>query len=1013
MAPAIKPAPRACARVRCPPPPNGICETIPKLPKKDADRTETITAVMGDVGVTPEAARIAASEGAEAEIRAGDCLGRYTVRSLIGAGGMGQVFAAFDPELGRTIALKLIHPDRMIQSPIARARLLREAQALARLHHPNVVTVHDVGTDGDQVFVAMELVEGPTLSEWLRAGERSWREVLVPFLAAGRGLAAAHAAGIVHRDVKPANVIVGKERVVVLDFGLARAGRDDDEPLEPPARKSVLETNLTLTGERMGTPLYMAPEQHSGGAVTAKADQFAFCVGLWEGLHRSRPDGPARAEVPGRVNAAVRRGLAPDPADRWPSMDTLLTALARDPTATRWRLAGAATVVALGVVAVWGLLRSGIADPCTGGAARLAGVWDGPRKDAVRAAFAATQLPFSDDAWRGASARLDGYAARWVDMYGQTCRATRVDGRQSDTLMDLRMACLDRRHAVLGALTDLWAKGMDRESLSAAIEAADGLPTLSECADARALTERIPLPSDPAVAAKVAAARARVDGALALSLAHRWPEAKTAAAEARALADATGWANVRAEAAFAEGDVGSDLQEPGAEATLLDAARLAGEARDDHLAARALVELSRHVVETQLNAERALLVADVAAGMVVRAGNDALLRGRILRNRGQAYLLQGKHDLAQAAFVLSRAITTAAFGGADGETLATVNKLANLADAQGDYVGARALGEKNLTDTIAILGADHPRVAAVLNNLASTLSRAGDFEAAAGYYRRALPIMERVSGPESPAVAIILQNLGGLELMRGHLDPAEALLVRALAIREHALGPEHPHVATSLSDLAEVRRKQGRYQESLDLLERALPIYQKAYGPQHVKVAFLLVAAGYVFEAKGDAAGALGYYQRALAIRKQALGGAHAVTLDSTNQVARTLAALNRCDEAGPLIAGALAGLEKAVGPDHPQMADALLAAARCDLAAGQAARAVTALERVMVIGEKSEIPPVDRGIARWLLARALWAAGRRDEAVAAARLAEQELAGDADGARDRAAARAWLAKHG
>ena len=704
----------------------------------------------------------------------------------------------------------------------------------------------------------------------------------------------------------------------------------------------------------MGTPLYMAPEQHSGGAVTAKADQYAFCVGLWEGLHRSRPDGPARTEVPGWVNAAVRRGLAPDPADRWPSMEALLAALARDPAATRWRLAGAAAVVALGVVAVWGVLRSGIADPCTGGAARLAGVWDEPRKEAVRAAFAATHLPFSDDAWRGASARLDGYAAHWVDMHGQTCRATRVDGRQSDTLMDLRMACLDRRHAVLGALTDLWAKGMDRESLSAAIEAADGLPTLAECADARALTERIPLPADPAVAAQVAAARARLDGVQALSLAHRWPEAKSAAAEARALADATGWANVRAEAAFAEGDVGSDLQEPGAEAAfaegdvgsdlqepaaeaiLLEAARLAGEARDDHLAARALVELSRHVVENQLNAERALLVADVAAGMVVRAGNDALLRGRILRNRGQAYLLQGKHELARAAFVLSQAITTAAFGGADGETLATVNKLANLADAQGDYVGARALGEKNLSDTIAILGADHPRVAAVLNNLASTLSRAGDFEAAAGYYRRALPIMEKVSGPESPSVAIILQNLGGLELMRGHLDPAEAMLVRALAIREHALGPEHPHVATSLSDLAEVRRKQGRYQESLDLLERALPIYQKAYGPQHVKVAFLLVAAGYVFEAKGDAAAALGYYQRALDIRKQALGAAHAVTLDSTNQVARTLAALNRCDEARPLIAGALAGLEKAVGPDHPQMADALLAAARCDLAAGK-----------------------------------------------------------------------------
>ena len=154
-------------------------------------------------------------------IQPGDCLGRYTVRRLIGAGGMGRVFAAVDPELGRAVAIKLIRAERA-WAPSARARLLREAQAMARLHHPNVVTVYDVGTQDDEVFIAMELVEGSTLGEWMRVGGRAWRKVLETFIAAGRGLAAAHRAGIVHRDFKPANVIVGPDRVVVVDFGLAR-----------------------------------------------------------------------------------------------------------------------------------------------------------------------------------------------------------------------------------------------------------------------------------------------------------------------------------------------------------------------------------------------------------------------------------------------------------------------------------------------------------------------------------------------------------------------------------------------------------------------------------------------------------------------------------------------------------------------------------------------------------------------------------------------------------------------
>ncbi len=281
-------------------------------------------------------------------------VGRFSILTRLGAGAMGVVFAAYDEILDRKVAIKLLKggagdPDR-------KARLIREAQALARLSHPNVVAIHESGEHDQQIYIAMEFVRGRTLDDALLAlGEdaraRPWKAVVDLVLAAGRGLAAAHGAGLVHRDFKPQNVLVGDDGVVkVADFGLARAAIAE---LEAPtatddAGASLLESPLTRVGALVGTPAYMAPEQLEGGLVSPKSDQFAFCVALFEALSGERPyrgdslaalldalaaglpAGERRLGGPAWLEAALRRGLARDPEARWPTMDALLDALDAD-----------------------------------------------------------------------------------------------------------------------------------------------------------------------------------------------------------------------------------------------------------------------------------------------------------------------------------------------------------------------------------------------------------------------------------------------------------------------------------------------------------------------------------------------------------------------------------------------------------------------------------------------------------------------------------------------------------
>jgi serine/threonine protein kinase len=428
-------------------------------------------------GDGPSAAPSDGEETSTNVLERGVYVARYRIIDVVGTGGIGVVYSAFDEALGRKVALKLLRPNARNPNKLERrrARLIREAQALARLSHPHVVPIYEVGMFEDRVFLAMEYVEGSTMRRWLRRTERKWTEILDKYIQAGRGLAAAHAADIVHRDFKPDNVLVGDDgRVRVLDFGLATPVPDalatgrystvalDDAPMHitnggaeqldnstnstnstssrglaasargiggregsrrppesgvPVRLTESVSSLITAHGKIMGTPAYMAPEQGRGEPIDARADQYSFCVSLWEALFGERPHGPPTAtarirlhrrlgernstgkDVPAEIQRALERGLSLHPVDRFPDMDSLLAELARKPANYRRWLLAAAVPVVVGLGLAIGSFVTDTHDECVRDQAALEGVWDDRVRVQIGTRLTATDRAYADATW--------------------------------------------------------------------------------------------------------------------------------------------------------------------------------------------------------------------------------------------------------------------------------------------------------------------------------------------------------------------------------------------------------------------------------------------------------------------------------------------------------------------------------------------------------------------------------------------------------------------------------------
>jgi len=798
----------------------------------------------------------------------GETVGRYIVLSLIGTGGMGIVYAAYDPELDRKVALKLLRIKERGSGGATvekRARLLREAKAMARLSHPNVIVVYDVGTIDDQVFIAMELVDGATATRWRAAKPRTWKEVLEVFTAAGQALAAAHEAGLVHRDFKPDNVMVGRDgKVRVMDFGLARyieRGSDDAIPARlpdagPPSPTTPApEVRLTHEGMVVGTPAYMPPEQYLGKS-DARTDQFAFCVALYECLYGEHPfegktafgitgaaasnrvrEPPPNTRVPLWLRKVVLRGLRAHPDDRYPSMEALLDALGKDPAVRRRRVLVSVGVLAVAAGVTYAAHQAAGSRRafCAAGPVRVAAAWElpavrgpeGPRHVAVRAALLATNKPYAPDTVRGVFRVLDDYANRWASLYRDTCEATHVRGEQSEEVLDLRMACLNDRLSGMKALTDLFADATS-EVVERAVDAAHALTPLDGCNDVRQLRSLIP-PPEPEVKARVEALRRELGRIKALHDGGRYSEAlahlQPVSAEAQSLRYRPLIAEVMNRIGWAE----TLLQEHSkAEAAYEEALVAALASHHDDLLAD-ITGMLVWVAGFQGRFEEAEKWTRFAEAVLERSGRqDPIAYSWLLNNIGAVYHMQGREIEALEYYKRANELKEKALGADNTDVAISIGNLALTLNGLGRHDEAIKANDKAVRIMRLALGHSHPRVADQLNNRGEILAAIGNLPEALSAYDEADVIFEREFGPDDPTAAYALTGMGVILTRMGRPHEAVPPLEHALAIRQQRdpdpgrLGETEFALACALAD------EHSNLERATSLARSALESYSRA-----------------------------------------------------------------------------------------------------------------------------------------------------------------------------------------
>lgn len=645
-----------------------------------------------------------------------DRLGRYTITGPIASGGMGSVYSAHDPELDRNVALKVVHPRRS-HNPGSHARLLKEARALARLDHPNVVKVHDVFSEHGQIVVVMELVDGATLAEWEAAEHRSWREIVAAYAQAGEGLAAAHELEIVHRDFKPANAVIGPDgRVRVLDFGLAQIAGGETEASDPASSGAITQT---IPGAVMGTPGYAAPEQLSGDSVTVASDQFSFCVALHRALEgiapfsgetigelvaaiRTKAPATSDRDLPSWLRALLRTGLMAEPHERHPSMRTLLRELTRARGVKRWWKPGmVGALVVAAAISNFAMRADSDTYPCS--VNETVTIWNPIIRANADVSIERLSTPYAKEVAAQVLPMLDRYASALALADHAACLA-HFDGETSDAMFDRETVCFERKRKEL-TLAIRAAGESSTTTVSGIVDVVAGLRAPDECMRVDYLsTTDAPSREE---SARVDAVRIAIASASTLKRAGRLGDATISIQSGVAAARKLAHQPVLADALMEQGRIlfaGGEYVD--AIPVLSEAMRLA---LANGLTALAVEASARRIYansQIAVDLPPVQVELDLAESMSRSLKGDVFARALLLNNAGAVYAMAGMSADAMRYYEMARRAVSES-GDSEPDLELTAIDL-NIAMMTRDTVASAKLFASTIDRIASRVGPHHP-----------------------------------------------------------------------------------------------------------------------------------------------------------------------------------------------------------------------------------------------------------------------------------------------------------------